>query len=148
MNDPFELQRFVDAQAGVFDSAMAELRAGRKRSHWIWFVFAQLAGLGRSDMARRYGIASLDEARAYLAHPLLGSRLRDASAVVLAVQGRTAGEIFGTPDELKFGSSMTLFALADPAETVFRACLAKYFGGQLDQATLSLLAPAGRPRVG
>ena len=145
MNDPFDLQRFVDAQAGVIGSAMAELRAGRKRSHWMWFVFPQLAGLGRSDMARRYGIGSLDEARAYLAYPLLGSRLRDGSALVQAVQGRTVGDIFGAPDDQKFWSSMTLFALADPSETGFRACLEKYFGGRFDPGTQSLIerAPGG-----
>ncbi|MDM0074055.1 DUF1810 domain-containing protein [Variovorax sp. J2P1-59] len=139
MSDPFGLQRFVDAQAGVIDVVLEELRAGRKRSHWMWFVFPQLLGLGRSEMARRYGLASLDEARAYLAHPLLGPTLRECSERALAVDGRTVHEIFGAPDDLKFWSSMTLFALADPSVAVFRSCLEKYFAGRSDQATLSLI---------
>ena len=136
MNDAFELQRFVDAQAPVIDAVRRELRDGRKRSHWMWFVFPQLAGLGRSAMAQRYAIASLAEARAYLAHPLLGPRLRECSALVLAVEGRDIHEIFGAPDDLKFGSSMTLFDAADPSEPVFRDCLHKYFGGLRDRETL------------
>jgi uncharacterized protein (DUF1810 family) len=139
MSDPFELQRFVDAQAGVIDSVTAELRAGRKRSHWMWFVFPQMLGLGRSEMARRYAIASLEEARAYLAHPLLGARLCECSALVSKVEGRTAHEIFGAPDDQKFWSSMTLFAMADPSAAVFAACLQKYFTGRSDPATLSLI---------
>lgn len=139
MSDPFDLKRFADAQAGVIDGVIDELRAGRKRSHWMWFVFPQLLGLGRSEMARRYAIASLDEARAYLAHPVLGPRLRECSERVLAVDGRTVHEIFGAPDDQKFWSSMTLFALADPSAAVFRSCLEKYFAGQSDQATLSLI---------
>jgi uncharacterized protein (DUF1810 family) len=139
MNDPFDLQRFVDAQDAVIDCVRDELRGGKKRSHWMWFVFPQLAGLGHSEMARRYAVASLDEARAYLAHPLLGPRLRECSALVLAVQGRTIGEIFGAPDDLKFWSSMTLFSQSDPSEAVFRDCLHKYFGGRSDQGTLSLI---------
>lgn len=137
MDDPFELQRFVDAQDPVIDDACSELRAGRKRSHWMWFVFPQLAGLGYSAMAQRYAIASLAEARAYLAHPLLGPRLRDCSALVLAVEGRDVHQIFGAPDDLKFWSSMTLFDVAAPSEPVFRDCLNKYFGGQSDRGTLS-----------
>jgi len=139
MNDPFELQRFVDAQAAVIDGVLGELRDGRKRSHWMWFVFPQLAGLGRSETARRYAISSLDEARAYLAHPLLGARLRQCSALVLAVQGRTIAEIFGAPDDLKFHSSMTLFLAADSSQTIFSECLHKYFNGRTDEGTLSLL---------
>jgi len=137
MDDPFELQRFVDAQDPVIDDACSELRAGRKRSHWMWFVFPQLAGLGYSAMAQRYAIASLAEARAYLAHPLLGPRLRDCSALVLAVEGRDVHQIFGAPDDLKFWSSMTLFDVAAPSEPVFRDCLNKYFGGRSDRGTLS-----------
>ena len=137
MDDPFELQRFVDAQDPVIDDACSELRAGRKRSHWMWFVFPQLAGLGHSAMAQRYAIASLAEARAYLAHPLLGPRLRDCSALVLAVEGRDVHQIFGAPDDLKFWSSMTLFDVAAPSEPVFRDCLNKYFGGRSDRGTLS-----------
>ncbi|VTU37247.1 hypothetical protein H4CHR_04121 [Variovorax sp. PBS-H4] len=136
MNDAFELHRFVDAQAPVIDAVRAELRAGRKRSHWMWFVFPQLVGLGRSAMAQHYAIASLAEARAYLAHPLLGPRLRECSTLVLAVEGRDVHQIFGAPDDLKFCSSMTLFEAADPSEPVFRDCLHKYFGGSRDRETL------------
>lgn len=136
MNDAFELQRFVDAQAPVIDAVRHELRGGRKRSHWMWFVFPQLAGLGRSAMAQRYAIASLAEARAYLAHPLLGPRLRECSALVLAVEGCDIHEIFGAPDDLKFWSSMTLFDAADPSEPVFRDCLHKYFDSRRDRETL------------
>ncbi|WP_345540134.1 DUF1810 domain-containing protein [Variovorax defluvii] len=137
MQDPFRLQRFVDAQDAVIDAVRAELRAGRKRTHWMWFVFPQVAGLGHSAMAQHYALASLAEARDYLAHPVLGVRLRECSALVLQVQGRTVGEIFGAPDDLKFCSSMTLFDAADPGEAVFRDCLHKYFGGRRDRATLS-----------
>lgn len=137
MNDPFGLQRFVDAQDPVIDAVRDELRAGRKRTHWMWFVFPQIAGLGHSPMAQHYAIASLAEARAYLAHPVLGARLRECSALVLAVEGREVGAIFGAPDDLKFHSSMTLFGAADPAESVFRDCLHKYFGGRSDRGTLS-----------
>lgn len=136
MNDAFELQRFVDAQAPLIEEVRRELRGGRKRSHWMWFVFPQLAGLGRSAMAQRYAIASLAEARAYLAHPLLGPRLRECSALVLAVEGRDIHEIFGSPDDLKFWSSMTLFDAADPSEPLFRDCLDKYFGSRRDGETL------------
>jgi uncharacterized protein (DUF1810 family) len=134
-----DLGRFVGAQAGVYDRALAELRAGRKRSHWMWFVFPQIAGLGSSPTARRYAIASLREARAYLAHPVLGPRLVECASALLEVEGRTAGEILGHPDELKLRSSMTLFAHADPAQPVFRAVLDQYFGGQEDEATTARL---------
>ncbi|HEY4080409.1 MAG TPA: DUF1810 domain-containing protein [Burkholderiaceae bacterium] len=137
--EEFKLQRFVDAQAPVIGRVVDELRAGRKRSHWMWFVFPQLAGQGRSETAQHYAIASLAHARAYLAHPLLGQRLRECSELVLAVQGRSVNEIFGAPDDLKFRSSMTLFSRADPAAEVFRACLEKYFEGRPDAGTLSLL---------
>lgn len=140
MNDPFDLQRFVLAQDTVIDSVREELRAGRKRSHWMWFVFPQIAGLGRSAMAQRYALASLDEARAYLAHPILGPSLRECSELVLAVEGRTINEILGAPDDLKFWSSMTLFLAADPSQEVFRACLRKYFAGQPDPGTLSRIS--------
>ncbi|HXC53744.1 MAG TPA: DUF1810 domain-containing protein [Rhizomicrobium sp.] len=137
--DPFQLSRFVDAQAPVFDRVLAELRAGHKQSHWMWFVFPQLAGLGRSAMAQRYAISSLDEARAYLAHPVLGPRLRACTRLVLAVQGRSAQAIFGAPDDLKFRSSLTLFAAGAPDETLFSAALDKYFAGTADAATLAKL---------
>jgi uncharacterized protein (DUF1810 family) len=138
MADPFDLQRFVDAQAPVFGAALAELKAGAKRSHWMWFVFPQLKGLGMSPTAQFYGVGGLDEARAYLAHPVLGPRYRQAVAAVNSVEGRTAHEIFGSPDDLKFRSSLTLFAEAaeDPA---FREALDRYYAGAPDPATLRLL---------
>ena len=138
-HDPYHLQRFIDAQAAVMPRVEAELRAGRKSSHWMWFVFPQMRGLGRSAMAERYGIGSLDEARAYLAHPLLGQRLRDCCNLVLAVQGSSAHAIFGSPDDSKFRSSLTLFGRAAPEESVFGDCLRKYYKGVEDPATLALL---------
>lgn len=137
MSDRYDLARFVSAQAGVYDDVLAQLRAGRKRSHWMWFVFPQLAGLGHSAMAQRYAIGSLDEARAYLAHPVLGERLRECSRLVLAVPAGDAHEVFGSPDDLKFHSSMTLFDRAAPQEPVFRQCLQKYFGDRPDAQTLA-----------
>lgn len=137
MEDRFDLSRFVHAQASVHEQVVAELRAGRKRTHWMWFVFPQLAGLGHSAMAQRYAISSLDEARAYLEHPVLGARLRECSALVLGVPGKTVHEIFGSPDDLKFHSSMTLFHRAAPDEAVFGECLRKYFAGQDDPLTLT-----------
>ncbi len=135
------LQRFVDAQdaGGTYAAALSELRAGRKRTHWMWFVFPQVAGLGRSPMAQRYAIASLDEARAYLRHPVLGPRMVECTGIVNAVQGRTARAIFGSPDDLKFRSSMTLFAAAAPDDPVFPAVLHRFFGGTRDEATISRL---------
>jgi uncharacterized protein (DUF1810 family) len=138
-SDPFNLQRFVDAQTSVFVQALEELRAGRKRSHWMWFIFPQLTGLGSSPMAERYAISGREEAIAYLQHETLGTRLRLAAETVNQVNGRTGDEIFGYPDDLKFRSSMTLFAQAAPTETVFQKALKKYFAGQPDSATLSLL---------
>lgn len=137
--DPHALQRFVDAQAPVIDQVMAELARGAKASHWMWFVFPQLKGLGRSAMAQHYGIVSLDEAQAYWQHPLLGPRLVQCTALVLAVEGKSALQIFGAPDDLKFCSSMTLFERVAPDEPVFAQALAKYFGGQRDRRTLDLL---------
>jgi len=139
MTDPFRLQHFVDAQQPVFAAVRAELRAGKKRSHWMWFIFPQIAGLGHSDMARRFAISSLDEARAYLGHPLLGARLRECSQLVADIDNRTAEEIFGYPDDMKFRSSLTLFAQAAPDEPVFGTCLRRYFGGMPDPATLARL---------
>jgi uncharacterized protein (DUF1810 family) len=139
MDDPHGLVRFLEAQALVYPQARAELRAGRKRTHWMWFVFPQVAGLGSSAMAQRYAIASLDEAKAYLAHPVLGERLRECAQAMLAVDGRSAHDILGSPDDLKFHSSMTLFHRAAPAEPVFGDCLKKYFGGQEDPQTLARL---------
>jgi uncharacterized protein (DUF1810 family) len=139
MSDPFNLERFVDAQAPVYEQARRELRAGRKESHWMWFIFPQIAGLGQSSMSIRFAIASLDEARAYLAHPVLGPRLRECAEIVAGVEGRTAREIFGPIDEMKFRSSMTLFARAAPDGDVFQRCLDKYFAGSPDPATVARL---------
>ena len=139
MADPFQLQRFVDAQAPVFETVCAELRAGRKASHWMWFVFPQLRGLGRSAMASAYGIASLDEARAYLAHPILGPHLQQCTQRVLDVEGRDAHAIFGSPDDLKFRSCMSLFAHVAGGRSVFVAALDRFFDGRSDPATLRLL---------
>ena len=136
----FDLQRFVDAQRGVIDDVRAELRAGRKRTHWMWFIFPQLKGLGRSATAQHYGIASLAEARAYLAHPVLGARLRECCAAMLAVPQRSAHEILGAPDDLKFRSCLTLFALAAPGEPLFEDGLQRFYGGEKDAATVSLCA--------
>ena len=140
MNDRFHLARFVDAQSGVYDQALAELRAGRKRTHWMWFVFPQIAGLGSSPTAQFYAIESIEEARAYAEHPLLGSRLRECTRVLLGVSGRSANEIFGSPDNLKFRSCMTLFTEAAPNEPLFGAALAMYFEGKRDEVTTRLLA--------
>ena len=131
MNNQFDLDRFVQAQDPVYAAVLTELRAGHKRTHWMWFVFPQIAGLGTSAMAQRYAIASADEAAAYLAHPVLGKRLREC--------GDDGGAIFSHPDELKFHSSMTLFADVAPDEAVFQACIDKYFDGQADPATLARL---------
>src|SRR5690348_13811411 len=139
MDDPYDLQRFVDAQAHVYDDVLDELLAGRKTSHWMWFVFPQLRGLGQSAMAHKYGIASLDEARAYLAHPVLGPRLVECSAAVNAVDGKSAHDIFGSPDDMKFRSSMTLFEAASAETPDFRQALDKYFGGEPDERTRQLL---------
>jgi uncharacterized protein (DUF1810 family) len=139
MDDPFNLPRFVDAQRGVIDRVCAELRAGRKRSHWMWFVFPQIRGLGSSRMAQEFAISSLAEAAAYAEHPVLGPRLDMCVELVNAIEGRSIDAIFGYPDHLKFHSSMTLFARAAPHEPAFDAALQKFFGGKLDQATLDRL---------
>ena len=136
MSDRYDLQRFVEAQERVYGQACAELRAAQKRSHWMWFVFPQIRGLGSSPMAVRYAISGLEEARAYLAHEVLGSRLRECAGIVVGVEGRRVGEIFGYPDDLKFHSSMTLFAKAAEDAGVFGKALEKYFGGEMDRGTL------------
>jgi uncharacterized protein (DUF1810 family) len=139
-DDPFDLQRFVTAQDPVFETALAELRAGRKRTHWIWFVFPQLAGLGRSSTARFYGISSLVEARAYLAHPVLGPRLDLCTRIVLASESPSLHAIFGSPDDLKFRSCMTLFSqAADDPDNPFRHALDRWCGGHPDGQTLALI---------
>jgi len=142
MSDAYDLRRFVEAQEGVYAEAVEELRAGRKRSHWMWFVFPQLRGLGRSPMAERYGIASEGEAKAYAGHAVLGRRLRECTRAVLKVEGRSAGEIFGYPDDLKFRSCMTLFWRAT-GEGIFREALEKYFGGEEDGLTVAGLGKKG-----
>ena len=139
-DDPHGLRRFVEAQASAWPQARRELAAGAKTSHWMWFVFPQLRGLGRSATARHYGIASLDEAAAYWRHPLLGPRLQEACELLLAVApGRSAREVLGPPDDLKLKSSMTLFERAVPGEPVFGRVLDRYFGGARDDATLQRL---------
>lgn len=138
--DPYDLTRFVDAQRGLYEQAYAELVSGRKRSHWMWFVFPQLAGLGFSAMSQRFAIKSREEAAAYLAHPVLGPRLASCADAVLAVEGRSARDIFGSPDDAKLKSSATLFAAVSPAGSVFERLLAKYFSGERDERTLELMA--------
>jgi uncharacterized protein (DUF1810 family) len=144
VDDPHDLARFVAAQDtdGSYERALAELRDGRKASHWMWFVFPQIAGLGRSAMAERFAIRSLDEARAYLRHPVLGSRLAECAQMLTGLRGRTAGQIFGGIDAVKLRSSMTLFHRADPENPLFRQTLERYFGGEPDQATDALLGRA------
>lgn len=137
--DPFDLQRFVDAQEGVFPRALAELKAGRKESHWIWFILPQIEGLSSSATGLRYAIASLEEAVAYLEHPILGARLRETVDAVNALEGRSARAVFG-PDDVKFRSSLTLFHRAAPEDRRFSDALARYFAGEQDTATLQRLA--------
>jgi uncharacterized protein (DUF1810 family) len=143
MDDLYNLQRFVNAQQQVFESACRELRQGRKQSHWMWFVFPQIKGLGRSETAQKFTIRSREEAAAYLAHPILGPRLRECSRVVADLESLTAEDIFGYPDEMKFRSSMTLFAQVTVADKedkeIFERCLEKYFQGEPDPATLAAL---------
>jgi uncharacterized protein (DUF1810 family) len=138
-SDPYDLQRFVDAQGRVYDTVVGELRGGRKRTHWMWFVFPQLRGLGSSPTAMRFAISSIDEARAYLDHELLGARLRECADLVRRIDGRTAEEIFGWPDDMKLRSSMTLFARAADDNAEFVAVLDKFYGGEEDPATLARL---------
>jgi uncharacterized protein (DUF1810 family) len=137
-----DLERFVAAQEGVYDGALAELRSGRKTGHWMWFIFPQVAGLGRSEMSRHYAIGSLDEARAYLDHPVLGARLRACTAAVLATRGRSAEDILGSIDAVKLRSSMTLFHRAAPDEAAFREVLDRFYDGRVDDATDAILGEA------
>ena len=139
MDDPFDLKRFLEAQSAVFEDVRAELRRGAKEGHWMWFVFPQIKGLGHSVMAQRFGISSRAEAEAYLAHPILGSRLTECTRLVNLAEGRSIEEIFGHIDSLKFRSSMTLFAQVSGDDTVFAAALDKYFSGQPDPLTLDRL---------
>ncbi|MFI8739347.1 DUF1810 domain-containing protein [Stutzerimonas zhaodongensis] len=139
MSDPHDLQRFVDAQQSIYDRALAELNAGHKQSHWMWFIFPQIAGLGHSDMARRYAIKDADEAAAYLEHPLLGPRLEQCAQALLAHAERPARQILGSPDDMKLRSSMTLFAAVAPERPTFQAVLDAFFAADPDPATLSRL---------
>ena len=141
MDDPYDLARFVAAQdaGGTYQRAVAELRAGRKTSHWMWFIFPQIAGLGRSPTAARFAIGSLDEARAYLRHNVLGPRLAECARILTGLAGHTAEQIFGGIDAMKLRSSMTLFHRADPGDPLFGQVLARYFGGEPDAATDDLL---------
>jgi uncharacterized protein (DUF1810 family) len=140
-DDPHQLSRFVHAQQGVYEQALAEIRGGRKRTHWMWYIFPQLDGLGFSSTAKHYAIKSLAEARAYLDHPLLGPRLRECAEGALQVEGRSATQIFGSPDDLKLRSCATLFAHVEPPGSVFDRLLAKYYQGEPDRKTLTLLGP-------
>lgn len=139
-DSPYDLDRFVEAQAESYERALAEIRGGRKRTHWMWYVFPQLAGLGMSEMSRRYAISGVDEARAYLAHPVLGPRLLACAEAAAAVEGRSAREVFGAPDDLKLRSCATLFAAASAPGSVFDRVLTKFWGGERDAATVRLLA--------
>jgi uncharacterized protein (DUF1810 family) len=139
MDDPFNLVRFVEAQARFYDAALAELRAGKKTGHWMWFVFPQVAGLGRSSVSQRFAISSLDEVRAYLEDPVLGPRLRTCVEAINGVSGKSAREIFGQPDDMKFRSSLTLFSQVAPEPSVFTEALQKYFNGHPDPLTIELL---------
>ena len=145
MQDPHRLQRFVDAQDddGTYESALRELRDGRKRSHWMWFIFPQIAGLGQSPTSRRYSISSLAEARAYVEHPILGPRLQECAQALLQRTGESARDIFGGIDAMKLRSSMTLFHRADPDNALYSEVLDRYFGGQPDEATERLLDAGG-----
>ena len=139
MSDPYDLQRFETAQEGVYETALRELRAGRKTGHWMWFIFPQIAGLGMSPMSRRYAISSLAEARAYMEHPVLGPRLAECAQVLTELDGRSAQDIFGGIDAVKLRSSMTLFARAAGAGSIYQMVLDRYFGGDADEQTLARL---------
>jgi uncharacterized protein (DUF1810 family) len=144
MSDPYDLQRFVDAQNPVYDKVCSELREGRKKTHWMWFVFPQIEGLGTSQLARKFAISSLAEAAAYLAHPILGPRLAECTRLVNLVEGRPIEEIFGYPDDLKFRSSMTLFAHSASDNDVFITAVQKYCKSEFDPVTLARLQSSGR----
>jgi uncharacterized protein (DUF1810 family) len=139
VSDPHHLQRFVDAQNPVFEQVCAELREGQKKGHWMWFIFPQLAGLGHSQMAATFAISSRQEAEAYLEHPVLGPRIKECSRLVTLVKGRSINQIFGYPDDLKFRSSMTLFASTTSENQIFKDALQKYFAGELDPLTIERL---------
>lgn len=145
MSDPYNLLRFIEAQGPVYDTALGELKQGRKRSHWMWFIFPQLAGLGHSPTAHRFAISGPDEAHAYLAHPLLGDRILECTTTINTVHNRTANEIFGSPDDLKLHSSMTLFQETANDPQPFRTVIERYFDGNADARTLKLLAKHNSP---
>jgi len=149
-DDPYDLHRFVHAQVGAYERALAELQSGQKRTHWMWYIFPQLDGLGYSATAKRYAIKSVEEAAAYLAHPILGPRLQQCAEAVLRIEGRSATTIFGSPDDWKLRSCATLFALVSPPGSLFDRLLDTYYGGERDAKTLQLLgrAGAGGPRPG
>jgi uncharacterized protein (DUF1810 family) len=144
--EQFDLRHFVSAQDPVIDRVLDELRAGHKASHWMWFVFPQIQGLGASAMAQRYALASRQEARAYHEHPVLGVRLRECTRLVVEIEGRTVGQIFGYPDDLKFHSCMTLFTQVAPEEPIYRTALEKYFGGRADARTVESGQASTSPR--
>jgi uncharacterized protein (DUF1810 family) len=144
--DPFDLNRFVEAQESVYSAALTELQAGKKQTHWMWFIFPQIDGLGYSWMARHYAVHNANEARAYLAHTLLGPRLLECSAAVLAIDGASMSEVFGFPDDAKLRSSMTLFAQVAGRDSLFARVLDKHFGGQRDDSTLELLERTEKSR--
>jgi uncharacterized protein (DUF1810 family) len=137
--DPFDLNRFVTAQADDYAQALSEISSGRKRTHWMWYIFPQFDGLAFSSTSRHYSIKSIEEARAYLDHPVLGPRLRECAAAAVGIEGRTAAEIFGSPDDLKLKSCATLFACVSPPDSVFHRVLARFYEGQRDEKTLQLL---------
>ena len=141
-DDPHELQRFIDAQESTYDRALSELLRGKKQSHWMWYIFPQFDGLGRSEMSRRFAIKSVEEARAYLSHPVLGPRLVECSEAVLDIDGKSATEVFGSPDDLKLLSSMTLFASVSEPGSQFQLVLEKYFQGRRDEKTIRLMDPS------
>ncbi|WP_263376167.1 DUF1810 domain-containing protein [Granulicella aggregans] len=138
-DDPYKLKRFLDAQKGIYERVTSELRAGRKASHWMWFIFPQIRGLGHTETSILFAIASLPEAEAYLSHPVLGPRLHQCCELLMQIDGRSASQIFGSPDDLKLRSSMTLFAQADSKSALFQSVLNRYFQGTPDQRTLELL---------
>jgi uncharacterized protein (DUF1810 family) len=142
-SDPFGLNRFLQAQVGDYEQALLEIRSGRKRSHWMWYIFPQFEGLGFSSTSRRYAIKSVAEAETYLKHPVLGPRLVECAEAALAIEGRTAAEIFGSPDDMKLRSCATLFASVSPPESVFERLLVKYFRGERDDKTLGLMKRTG-----
>ncbi|HWI85406.1 MAG TPA: DUF1810 domain-containing protein [Sphingomonas sp.] len=142
MADPFDLDRFLKAQEEDYDTALDELRSGRKRTHWIWYIFPQIAGLGRSPTAQHYAIRSLEEARAYLQHPILGARLHESLKVLQLLSATSADEVFGPLDAIKFRSSLTLFAEADAGDAIVAAALDRWFAGEKDEATIDLLGRA------